>query len=109
MINTIVSSPDEWTSIDAEKLASFLGSETGRRLLVKLADQIPQLHEAGHVNKILIRSGEVRGQTALIQFFQSLAHPSVPLEAPVGNYPPLELDSAWDVPATAEPKSAPKE
>jgi hypothetical protein len=110
MITTVVTGMDDWSAVDAENLAKFLDSDTGRRFLVKLADQIPPLLDSGHLNRVLIRSGEVRGQTALIQSFQNLAHPTTPPGTPADAYPSLEDDTQWvdgDL-GTAEPKSAPK-
>lgn len=109
MITTVLANKDDWSGVDAENFAKFLDSDTGQRLLVKLADQIPPLLDCGHVNRILIRSGEVRGQTALIQYFQVLAHPTVSPVAPADSYPDLERDELWrDGEPSAEPKSAPK-
>lgn len=109
MITTVVANVDDWSGVDSEKFANFLDSDTGRRLLIKLADQIPPLLDSGHVNRILIRSGEVRGQTALIQYFQVLAHPTVPPVAPADSYPDLDRDDLWkDGEESAELKTAPK-
>lgn len=109
MITTVVSGNDDWSGVDAENLARFLDSDTGRRMLIRMADQIPPLLDSGHVNRILIRSGEVRGQTSLIQFFQILAHPAAPPVAPADSYPDLDRDELWEEgKVTAEPVSAPK-
>lgn len=108
MITTTVGGQNDWSVVDAENFSKFLGSDTGQRFLMRLADSVPPLLDGGHVNKVLIRSGEVRGQTALIQFINSLAHTIASPVAPADAYPSLDDDRMWpDGNDEAEIKSAP--
>jgi hypothetical protein len=86
-----------WSSKDAENLQFFLSTDTGRRLLPKVAESVPQLLESGDSNAILIRNGKFKGfQEALNEIFR-LAHPSPEVTAnPNGAYPSLEDDAAWN-------------
>lgn len=85
----------EWTPFDAEKLASFLDTETGKRLLPKLVEVAPPLLDGGDTNKIMIRAGEVRGFQVVVRELISLAHPPPPAPKSETEYPPLEADEHW--------------
>jgi len=93
----ILASDGEWIQTDAENLARFLESDTGKRLLPKLAEHCPVLFDKGDINAILIRSGEVRAWTGMIESLLALAHP-VPETATKNatEYPPLTDDAAWN-------------
>lgn len=85
-----------WSSKDAENLQFFLMSDTGRKLLPKVAESAPQLLESGDANAILIRNGKFKGyQEALNEIF-TLAHPTAPINMNQnGSYPDLTDDKAW--------------
>jgi hypothetical protein len=91
----ILANPNDWIANDAENLAAFLETETGKRLIPKLVENIPVLHEKGETNSILIRSGEVRAWTRLVETLLFLAHPAPPAAPQVSEYPALEDDAAW--------------
>ena len=93
----ILASAGDWIQTDAENLARFLESDTGKRLLPKLAEHCPVLLDKGHINTILIRSGEVRAWTGMIEALLYLAHPA-PETATTNatEYPPLTDDTAWN-------------
>ncbi len=103
----ILASSTDWTPNDEEQLAKFLSSETGRRLIPKLAENIPPLLEAGETNAILIRSGVVLAHQKAIETLFLLAHPPAPVQNPVREYPPLEDDKAWRDGQTLESSSSP--
>lgn len=95
----IVAKPDQWTPTDAERLAAFLETETGKRFLPSLAERTPLLLPGGNTNDILIRSGEVRGMQESLQTILFLAHGDFTQTAPGSqntNYPPLEDDAQWN-------------
>ena len=92
----ITPSPLEWSSDDVANFRSFLLSKTGQRLLPKLAELVPPLFEAGDTNKILIRTGTVRGYQQAIQTLMDLAYPPpTPSSTVTDNYPDLLDDKAW--------------
>jgi hypothetical protein len=98
----------EWTQFDAEKLASFLDSETGKRFLPKLVEVAPPLLEDGTKTKILIRSGEVRGFQTVVKEIIALAHPAPPAPKQESEYPPLTADEKWNDGQTLERESVPQ-
>lgn len=92
----IVARPEDWTQVDEQRLAEFLNTDTGKRLIPKLTESCPPLLEAGENNAILIRSGMVLAYGKILDNLMMLAHPPGP-PAPVQQaYPPLEDDSKWD-------------
>lgn len=93
----ILAGPLDWIANDEENLARFLDTETGKRFLPKLMEEAPILLEKGHVNAILIRSGEVRGFQSVARAILFLAHPAKPSEiSSAPEYPPLTNDAAWN-------------
>lgn len=86
-----------WSHVDAQNLDTFLNSDTGRKLLPKVAESAPQLLESGDTNAILIRNGKFKGfQEALNEIFY-LAHPVADPEGkPAGHWPDLTDDKAWN-------------
>jgi len=83
-----------WSSDDELRWNSFLLTETGKRLLPKLAEKFPTLLDGGDVNRVLIRSGEVRGFQLAISSMLELTH-SPPLPAKqIENYPSLTDDES---------------
>jgi hypothetical protein len=93
----IVAKPSDWLTTDQERWAAFLDTETGRRLLPNLAESAPQLLAEGDINKILIRSGEVRGYQNVLQNLILMAHPSAKVETVnATEYPPLTDDAKWN-------------
>lgn len=107
----IIANPSDWTAPDAENLVKFLETETGKRLIPKLVESEPALLDGGDVNRILIRSGEVRAFKAMIEALFNLAHPPPPPPQPITEYPPLTKDEAWNdgQKLTPEPTSPPVE
>ena len=91
----VIAAPNDWIATDAENLAKFLETETGKRLIPKLVETRPALHEAGDTNAILIRSGEVRAWDKMVEAIFSLAHPAPPPPPSKSEYPAPEDDSAW--------------
>jgi hypothetical protein len=84
-----------WNSDDEARWNAFLLTDTGKRLLPKLAEKIPALLDGGEANRLLIRSGEVRGFQLAISSMLELTHSSpLPVNA-VESYPPLDDDSHW--------------
>jgi len=92
----ISAQPLDWTSVDSDNLSKFLDTDTGKRLVPKLAGATPGLFDGGDTNKILIRSGELRGCRIILQEILDLAHPPPPSEQSTNNYPPPEDDRFWD-------------
>jgi hypothetical protein len=92
----ILASASEWTHIDSENLAKFLETETGKRLIPRLTENIPQLLDGGDTNRVLIRSGEVRAFSAMLETFLLLAHPPALPKPSASEYPSPEDDSAWN-------------
>jgi hypothetical protein len=86
-----------WTSDDEANWNSFLSSNTGKRLLPKLAENAPLLLDGTEVNKTLVRNGELRGFQAAVQALLVLSHaqPLAQTGAEQSNYPALEDDSKW--------------
>jgi hypothetical protein len=85
-----------WDSEDIDLWRQFLHSQTGTRLIPKLLEAIPPLLEEGDTNKILIRSGLVKGVQLTAQSLLGLAeHPQKPPESPE-QYPALENDAVWN-------------
>lgn len=84
-----------WSSEDEIRWNNFLLTETGKRLLPKLAEKIPTLLDGGEVNRVLIRSGEVRGFQLAISSMLELTHsPPMPTKEPEA-YPSLDDPSHW--------------
>lgn len=92
----ILANPSDWTAFDAEILAKFLETDTGKRLIPKLVETKPELLAGGEINAILIRSGEVRSFDRMVTELLTLAHPPAPIPQPVSEYPPLTRDEAWN-------------
>lgn len=85
-----------WSSDDEAHWNSFLLTETGKRLLPKLAEKVPALLDGGEINRLLVRSGEVRGFQLAISSLLDLTHsPPLPTKEPMA-YPPLDDDSHWN-------------
>jgi hypothetical protein len=99
----ITANPLDWTSIDGDNLAKFLDTDTGRRLIPKLADASPPLFDKGDTNLILIRTGEVRGVQRMLREILDLAHPPPPTPQREDNHPPLEDDKYWTGPKLNDP------
>lgn len=102
----IIASALDWTQVDAERLAAFLDTDTGKRFLPKLVENAPPLFDGGDTNKILIRAGEVRGFQTLVREIISLAHPPPPgPSAPTNHYPALTDDAQWNDGQKIEPET----
>lgn len=92
----VLAKQSEWLATDEERLAAFLDSETGKRFLPRLLEQMPTLLGVGDTNAILIRSGEVRAYQQVVETIISLAHPPAPMKPAPNEYPRLEDDTAWN-------------
>jgi len=91
----VIARESEWLPTDADNLAAFLETATGRRLIPSLVQGMPVLLAGGEINAILIRSGEVRAFQSVIESLLLLAHPAAPPAPAVNEYPRLEDDAAW--------------
>lgn len=86
-----------WSSTDAQTLDQFLQTDTGRKLLPKVAESAPPLLEAGDTNIILIRNGKFKGFQECLNEIFFLAHPPAPVQNnEKGLYPNLTDDKAWN-------------
>jgi hypothetical protein len=86
----------EWSPEDCQIWERFLRTQTGSRLLPKLAEiAAPKLLRGGETNDILIRNGELLGFNAAIQTLLDLQIPEKKEEPSTGNYVSLEDDSKW--------------
>lgn len=100
----IVAGPLDWTSVDEENLRKFFGTETGKRLIPRLADLVPPLLEAGDTNALLVRCGKVRGYQEALQNLLALSYTQEePKQQNANAYPPLEDDKAWNDGKKLEP------
>jgi hypothetical protein len=100
----ISADPLAWTTLDSDSLAKFLDTETGKRLVPKLADATPPLFDRGDTNALLIRTGEVRGVQIVLREILMLAHPPPPVPSSANSdYPSPEDDSKWDGPKIHDP------
>lgn len=88
--------PLNWDSDDIAAWNAFLGTKTGRRLIPKLVEAVPQLLEHGHLNKILIRSGEVRGWADAARTLLTMAREPERIITETPAYPPLDADEHWN-------------
>jgi hypothetical protein len=91
----ITAGPLDWASNDEQNWAAFLNTETGRRFVSRLLEAVPSLLDEGDTNKILIRTGVVRGFQLAVQELMRMAQAQGKPEQVVDNYPPLEKDEAW--------------
>lgn len=85
----------EFTSDDNANWAAFLHTQTGQRLLPKLAEYAPRLLAGGGTNEILIASGSLLGFQQAIQALLDLTAVPAALQRTVEAYPPLDNDSDW--------------
>ena len=85
----------EFTSDDNQNWSAFLRTQTGQRLLPKLAEAAPRLLAGGGTNEILIASGSLLGfQLALQAMLDLTVVPAAP-QRTAEAYPPLDNDSDW--------------
>jgi len=91
----ILAKESEWLHTDSDRLAEFLETGTGKRLIPTLVQSMPPLLAGGEINAILIRSGEVRAFQSMVESLLMLAHPAPKSGSPVVDYPELEDDAAW--------------
>ena len=98
----ISNDPIDWSTTDSDNFAKFLDTNTGKRLIPKLAAAAPPLFDRGDVNQILIRNGEVRGVQKILQEILDLAHPPPPPPQREDAHPPLEDDKYWTGPKINE-------
>lgn len=84
-----------WSSDDEANWNNFLLSNTGKRLIPKLAESAPVLLSSGQTNDILIRNGELRGfQLAMSRLLECSHSQPLPPQA-VSPYPDPEDDKQW--------------
>jgi hypothetical protein len=87
--------PALWDSNNAALLASFLETPTGKLTLQWLQYWAPALADGEHLNKTLVKSGEVKGYLAALENIVSLMVEQ-PVEAnPAENYPSIDDASKW--------------
>lgn len=96
----VTAQPLDWTANDEEQLARFLSTPTGLRFIPKLLECTPPILEEGPRNKILIRTGVVRGFQIIVNEILRLAHPSPKTveESQPTEYHDLNDDSKWPKP-----------
>ncbi len=88
--------PVFWSSDDESKLATFLASKTGQRLIPKMLEAEPALLANGDTNTLIVRLGEVRGWHAAIQRMIDISHAEpVMVQPETRNYPDLLDNKAW--------------
>lgn len=97
----------DWSSEDTDNLRKFLTTRSGSRLLPKLAESAPILFSEGDVNKILIRTGELRGFQSALREIMTLANPPPEVKPTPGDYPDLLDDDAWQDGQKIEKTSTP--
>lgn len=87
----------DWSSEDAQNLRGFLESVSGQRFLIHLAESCPELLGGGEINSILIRSGEVKGHSAVVNLVVSLTVevPDTLPERKSERYPDIDDESKW--------------
>lgn len=86
-----------WSSEDVDVFRQFLATKTGAKLAPKLAEiSVPTLFADGETNRILIRSGEVRGVQLVLSNLYFLAYPPPEPPKETASYPSLTDDQAWD-------------
>lgn len=84
-----------WTSDDEANWNSFLQTNSGKRLIPKLAEYAPILLDGAHANKTLVRNGELRGfQIAISRLLEMTHSQPLPPQA-ITPYPDLEDDKQW--------------
>lgn len=96
-MNEITNEGLPWSTDDEAIWNAFLKTNTGSRLLPKLAERVPALLGAGDTNSLLVRSGEVRGFQIAISAMLELTHsPPLPVKSEASNYPDLTDDKNWN-------------
>lgn len=85
-----------WTDEDALKWQTFLGTQTGTRLLPKLVEAAPALLRGGPTNEILIRTGELGGFQEAVRALLLIASPTPLPPTPETHYPDLDDDDKWN-------------
>lgn len=96
-MNEITNEGLPWSADDEAIWNIFLKSNTGARLIPKLAERVPALLGSGDANSILIRSGEVRGFQIAISAMLELTHsPPLSVKSEASNYPALDDDKQWN-------------
>ncbi len=90
--------PDvEWTTEDTLIFRQFLRTQTGSKLLGKLAQCSPPIIEEGETNAILIRTGKVSGVKEAVTALYAMAFPvSVPQQDTRSEYADPTDDSKWE-------------
>lgn len=103
----ITATPAAWNSDDTAALRAFLETNTGKRLVPRIADDVPPLFESGETNAILIRTGKVAGVQHAITSLLSFAYPALTAgdSTKRPDYPDPEDDRAWDGPKLSDPPS----
>ena len=103
----IIAGPLDWSPVDEERWGKFLETDTGRRLIPKLLESVPDLLASGETNAILIRCGEHRGLRSAVSQLLAMSHstPGVVTEVANESYPSLTDDTAWNDGQKLEPET----
>lgn len=89
-----------WTSEDVALLRAFLETRCGEKIIPMLAQSAPTLFDGGEINRLLVRSGELRGYQSALREINFLAYPPpAPAKEP-NAYPDLFSTSESDWPDT---------
>jgi len=88
--------PAQWDSNNAANLATFLETPTGKLTLAWVQYWAPALTDGEHLNKTLVRSGEVKGYSAALENLITLTVEQPAEATQVDNYPSLDDHSKWD-------------
>lgn len=87
--------PAQWDSNNAANLATFLETPTGKLTLQWLQYESPKLSDGEHLNKTLVKSGEVKGYGSALENLLSLTVEQPAEATTVDNYPSLDDHSKW--------------
>lgn len=85
-----------WSTDDEGRWDSFLQTETGKRLIPKLAESAPILLDGTDINKTLVRNGELRGFQLALRTLLDMTHAAPSEPQSISNFYPLpEDDRQW--------------
>jgi hypothetical protein len=92
----IIAGPLDWTSNDEQNLSRFLDTNTGKRLIPRLAEMAPILLGKGETNEVLIRMGEFKGRQETLRDLLILSHAQPGSVQQSSEYIAPEDDAAWN-------------
>jgi len=87
--------PSQWDSNNAALLATFLETPTGKLALAWIQYWAPALSDGEHLNKTLVKSGEVKGYSLALENLITLTVEQPAEATQVDNYPSLDDASQW--------------